>query len=110
MDPANPVYVRWWGADTRHAVYAEDFDRLQEKFPNFTWHVALSEPLPEDNWTGETGFIHQVLHDRYLGDHPEPEACEYYLCGPPVMTNAVIGLLDSLGVDRENILMDDFGL
>jgi len=101
----------WYGARSlRELFYADDFNRLQEKYPNFTWHVALSEPLPEDNWQGETGFIHQVLHDKYLGDHPAPEACEYYLCGPPVMTNAVIGMLDSLGVDRENILMDDFGL
>jgi len=101
----------WYGARSlRELFYADDFNRLQEKYPNFTWHVALSEPLPEDDWQGETGFIHQVLHDKYLGDHPAPEACEYYLCGPPVMTNAVIGMLDSLGVDRESILMDDFGL
>jgi len=101
----------WYGARSlRELFYAEDFNRLQDKHPNFTWHVALSEPLPEDNWRGETGFIHQVLHDKYLGDHPAPESCEYYLCGPPVMTTAVIGMLDSLGVDRESILMDDFGL
>jgi Na+-transporting NADH:ubiquinone oxidoreductase subunit F len=100
----------WYGARSlRELFYQEDFDRLQDKYPNFTWQVALSEPLPEDNWQGPTGFIHQVLHDRYLGKHPAPEACEYYLCGPPVMTNAVIGMLDSLGVDRENILLDDFG-
>jgi len=100
----------WYGARSlREMFYVEDFDRLQAKHPNFSWHVALSEPLPEDNWQGETGFIHQVLHDRYLGSHPAPENCEYYLCGPPVMTNAVIAMLDSLGVDRENILMDDFG-
>ena len=72
--------------------------------------VALSEPQPEDDWQGKTGFIHQVLLDEYLGRHPFPEACEYYLCGPPLMTNAVIGMLEDLGVDRENILLDDFGL
>ena len=100
----------WYGARSlREMFYVEDFDRLQAKHANFSWHVALSEPLPEDRWQGETGFIHQVLHDRYLGDHPAPEACEYYLCGPPVMTDAVIAMLDSLGVDHENILMDDFG-
>ena len=100
----------WYGARSlREMFYVEDFDRLQAKHPNFSWHVALSEPLPEDKWQGETGFIHQVLHDRYLAAHPSPEGCEYYLCGPPVMTNAVIAMLDSLGVDRENILMDDFG-
>jgi Na+-transporting NADH:ubiquinone oxidoreductase subunit F len=101
----------WYGARSlRELFYADDFDQLQAKYPNFEWHVALSEPLPEDDWQGSTGFIHQVLHDEYLAEHPAPEACEYYLCGPPVMTNAVIGMLDSLGVDRENILMDDFGL
>jgi Na+-transporting NADH:ubiquinone oxidoreductase subunit F len=100
----------WYGARSlRELFYQEDFDQLQAKFPNFRWHVALSEPLPEDRWQGATGFIHQVLHDEYLGDHPAPETCEYYLCGPPVMTNAVIGMLDGLGVDRENILLDDFG-
>ena len=66
--------------------------------------------MPEDNWKGATGFIHQVLHDEYLAEHPAPEACEYYLCGPPVMTSAVISMLDNLGVDREHILMDDFGM
>jgi Na+-transporting NADH:ubiquinone oxidoreductase subunit F len=72
--------------------------------------VALSEPQPEDAWTGHTGFIHRVLHDEYLRHHPAPEACEYYLCGPPLMTNAVIGMLEELGVERGSILMDDFGL
>ena len=100
----------WYGARSlRELFYAEDFDRLQEKHPNFHWYVALSEPLPEDRWQGPTGFIHQVLHDQYLASHPAPETCEYYLCGPPVMTATVIGMLDSLGVDRDNILMDDFG-
>jgi Na+-transporting NADH:ubiquinone oxidoreductase subunit F len=100
----------WYGARSlRELFYAEDFDRLQAKHANFRWHVALSEPLPDDNWQGHTGFIHQVLHDRYLAGHPAPESCEYYLCGPPVMTTSVIGMLDGLGVDRDNILMDDFG-
>ena len=101
----------WYGARSmREMFYVDDFNRLQEKYPNFSWHVALSEPMPEDNWKGATGFIHQVLHDEYLAEHPAPEACEYYLCGPPVMTSAVISMLDNLGVDREHILMDDFGM
>jgi Na+-transporting NADH:ubiquinone oxidoreductase subunit F len=101
----------WYGARSKREIfYQEDFDRLQAEHPNFEWHVALSEPQPEDNWQGYTGFIHQVLYDEYLSKHPAPEACEYYLCGPPLMTNAVIGMLEDLGVDRENILMDDFGL
>jgi Na+-transporting NADH:ubiquinone oxidoreductase subunit F len=101
----------WYGARSRREIfYQDDFDRLQREHDNFRWHVALSEPLPEDQWTGHTGFIHRVLHDEYLGRHPAPEACEYYLCGPPLMTNAVIALLEELGVERGNILMDDFGL
>jgi Na+-transporting NADH:ubiquinone oxidoreductase subunit F len=101
----------WYGARSKREIfYQEDFDRLQREHPNFRWHVALSEPQPEDEWTGHTGFIHKVLYDEYLGRHPMPETCEYYLCGPPLMTNAVIGMLEDLGVDRENILMDDFGL
>ena len=72
-------------------------------------HVAMSDPKPEDNWTGLRGFIHQVLYEQYLRDHPAPEACEYYMCGPPVMTSAVLGMLDGLGVDEDHILMDDFG-
>jgi len=101
----------WYGARSRREVfYQDDFDRLQREHDNFRWHVALSEPLPEDQWSGYTGFIHKVLHDEYLGRHPAPEACEYYLCGPPLMTNAVIAMLEELGVERGNILMDDFGL
>jgi Na+-transporting NADH:ubiquinone oxidoreductase subunit F len=76
---------------------------------NFEWHLALSDPLPQDNWSGHTGFIHNVLHDQYLAVHPAPEDCEYYLCGPPMMNVAVIKMLDDLGVARENILLDDFG-
>jgi Na+-transporting NADH:ubiquinone oxidoreductase subunit F len=102
-----------WAAGARSASgtvhYQDDFDRLQREHDNFEWHVALSDPLPEDEWTGYTGFIHQVLFDKYLGTHRAPEMCEFYLCGPPLMTNAVIGMLEDLGVERENILLDDFG-
>ena len=89
--------------------YGDEFDKLQQENPNFTWHLALSEPLPEDNWDGLTGFIHQVLYDEYLKDHPAPEDCEYYFCGPPLMNSAVLKLLDELGVEEENISFDDFG-
>ena len=100
----------WYGARSlREVIYADEFDKLAEKFPNFSWHLALSDPLPEDNWKGPTGFIHQCLYDLYLKDHPAPEDCEYYMCGPPMMTGAVVKLLDSLGVERENIYFDDFG-
>ena len=101
----------WYGARSKREIfYQDDFDRLQREHANFRWHVALSEPQPEDEWTGYTGFIHKVLHDEYLSKHPAPEACEYYLCGPPLMTNAVIGMVEDLGVERGNIMMDDFGL
>jgi Na+-transporting NADH:ubiquinone oxidoreductase subunit F len=100
----------WYGARSlKEVFYQEEFDELAEKNDNFKWHLALSEPLPEDNWSGMTGFIHQVLHDEYLADHPAPEDCEYYLCGPPMMNTAVIKMLDSLGVPEENIMLDDFG-
>jgi len=100
----------WYGARSlREVFYQEDFDRLQETKPNFTWRLALSEPLPEDNWKGPNGFIHQVLYDEYLKDHPAPEDCEYYLCGPPLMNQAVLKMLDDLGVEEENIIFDDFG-
>jgi Na+-transporting NADH:ubiquinone oxidoreductase subunit F len=100
----------WYGARSRREMfYVEDFDRLAREHPNFTWHVALSDPQPEDEWDGYRGFIHQVLLDEYLASHPAPEDCEYYLCGPPMMTTAVIGMLESLGVERENVLLDDFG-
>ena len=100
----------WYGARSlREVFYADEFDRLAAQYPNFTWHLALSDPLPEDNWQGPTGFIHQCLYDLYLKDHPAPEDCEYYMCGPPMMTGAVVKLLDSLGVERENIYFDDFG-
>jgi len=100
----------WYGARSlREAFYVEEFDKLAAEHANFTWHLALSEPLPEDNWTKATGFIHQVLYDSYLKDHPAPEDIEYYMCGPGPMTKAVIQMLLDLGVDRENILLDDFG-
>jgi Na+-transporting NADH:ubiquinone oxidoreductase subunit F len=82
---------------------------LAVEFDNFRWCVALSEPTPADDWEGARGFIHEVLHDRYLKIHPTPEECEYYLCGPPMMIRAVLGMLDNLGVERENIRFDDFG-
>jgi len=100
----------WYGARSKREIfYAEEFDALAEKYPNFTWNVALSDPLPEDNWTGPKGFIHQVVYEMYLKDHPAPEDCEYYMCGPPMMNSAVIHMLDEQGVDPENILLDDFG-
>ena len=100
----------WYGARSlREAFYNEDFDGIQKENDNFEWHLALSEPLPEDNWTGQTGFIHQVVYDEYLKDHPAPEDVEYYLCGPPLMLHASMKMLDDLGVEPENILFDDFG-
>jgi len=101
----------WYGARSyREAFYIDDFNKIQAQFPNFKWHLALSEPLPEDNWTGYKGFIHQVVLDNYLKDHPAPEDIEYYLCGPPMMNTAVTGMLSDLGVEPENIMFDDFGL
>jgi len=100
----------WYGArSVREAFYVDEFDKLQEENENFTWHLALSDPLPEDNWEGHTGFIHDVLLENYLKQHPAPEDCEYYMCGPPMMNSAVINMLKELGVEDENILLDDFG-
>ena len=100
----------WYGARSlREAFYLDDFDAIARENENFDWHLALSEPLPEDNWTGYTGFIHQVVLDNYLTDHSAPEDIEYYLCGPPMMLQACMNMLDSLGVEKENILFDDFG-
>ncbi len=100
----------WYGArSVREMFYVEDFDRLAAECPNFTWHVALSDPQHEDNWQGYTGFIHNVLYEHYLRDHEAPEECEFYMCGPPVMNAAVIKMLKDLGVEDENILLDDFG-
>jgi Na+-transporting NADH:ubiquinone oxidoreductase subunit F len=103
--------VSYWygGRSVRELFYTEQFREIESKFPNFKYNIALSEPLPEDNWTGYTGFIHQVLLENYLKNHPEPEEIEYYLCGPPMMNAAVMKMLDSLGVPNENIAFDDFG-
>jgi len=100
----------WYGARSkREMFYVEDFDTLQAENENFKWHVALSDPMEEDNWTGHTGFIHNVLRDNLLKDHAAPEDCEYYMCGPPMMNSAVINMLEDLGVERDNIFLDDFG-
>ncbi len=100
----------WYGARSlRELFYKEDYDMLQAENENFKWHIALSDPQPEDNWTGLTGFIHNVLYENYLKNHPAPEDCEFYMCGPPMMNAAVIKMLKSLGVEDDNILLDDFG-
>ncbi|KOO57187.1 Na(+)-translocating NADH-quinone reductase subunit F [Rheinheimera sp. KL1] len=100
----------WYGARSkREMFYVEDFDMLQAENENFKWHVALSDPQPEDNWTGYTGFIHNVLYENYLKNHKAPEDCEFYMCGPPMMNKAVINMLKDLGVQDDNILLDDFG-
>ncbi|WP_027157578.1 NADH:ubiquinone reductase (Na(+)-transporting) subunit F [Methylobacter luteus] len=99
----------WYGARSLAEVfYTDDFNRLAQEHDNFEWVVGLSSPLPEDNWTGPVGFIHQILFDQYLKDHPAPEDCEYYLCGPPVMIDTVVSMLINLGVDSRNILFDKF--
>ena len=99
----------WYGARSSKELFYEDpFQDIQKNCPNFSWHVAMSEPLPEDNWTGYTGFIHQVVLDNYLSQHPAPEDIEYYLCGPPLMLQAVMGMLDDLGVAQEMIRFDVF--
>jgi Na+-transporting NADH:ubiquinone oxidoreductase subunit F len=101
----------WYGArSSREVFYEDEFRDIEKKFPNFKFNLALSEPLPEDNWTGYTGFIHRVLLENYLCQHEEPEDIEYYFCGPPLMNNAVIKMLDSLGIPKENIAFDDFGI
>ncbi|MFN8208658.1 MAG: NADH:ubiquinone reductase (Na(+)-transporting) subunit F [Bacteroidales bacterium] len=100
----------WYGARSKREVFYEDeFEKIEKEFPNFKFNLALSEPKQEDNWTGLTGFIHQVLYDEYLSKHPEPEEIEYYLCGPPMMIDAVLKMLDNLGVPEEMIAFDDFG-
>jgi NADH:ubiquinone oxidoreductase, Na(+)-translocating, F subunit len=100
----------WYGARSlKEVFYAEQFDAIAKDFPNFEWHLALSEPLPEDNWEGPTGFIHQVIYDNYLSKHEEPEDIEYYLCGPPMMNSAVTNMLYELGVPDEMVEFDDFG-
>lgn len=100
----------WYGARSRREIfYEEDFRAIERDFPNFKFHIALSDPQPEDNWTGYTGFIHQVLYDHYLKDHEAPEDIEYYMCGPGPMANAVKTMLWNLGVPREMLMYDDFG-
>ena len=100
----------WYGGRSlRELFYIDDFRQIEANFPNFKFHVALSEPKPEDNWKGYTRFIHQVIMDNYLKQHPEPEEIEYYLCGPPMMNAAVFKMLDELGVPKEMIAFDDFG-
>jgi Na+-transporting NADH:ubiquinone oxidoreductase subunit F len=100
----------WYGARNRGELfYAEEFDRLQMRHNNFQWTAALSEVRPEDHWDGPTGFIHQVVFEQLLQDHSAPEECEYYLCGPPLMVKAVFAMLDNVGVERENVFLDDFG-
>jgi Na+-transporting NADH:ubiquinone oxidoreductase subunit F len=101
----------WYGARSlREVFYEDEFRAIEKNFPNFSFNLALSEPLPADNWTGYTGFIHKVLLDNYLSQHEEPEDIEYYFCGPPQMNNAVIKMLDRIGVPKENIAFDDFGI
>jgi len=100
----------WYGARSlREVFYDDEFNAIEKNFPNFKFNLALSEPMPEDNWSGYTGFIHQVVLDNYLSKHPEPEEIEFYLCGPPMMNSAVFKMLDNLGVPKENIAFDDFG-
>ena len=100
----------WYGARSlKEMFYDEEFRELEQKYENFSYHTALSDPLPEDSWSGYTGFISHVLHDNYLVNHPTPEDCEYYMCGPPMMMDAAFKMLDSLGVEPENIMFDDFG-
>jgi len=100
----------WYGARSkREMFYEDDYNGLAAENDNFDWHVALSDPQPEDNWDGLTGFIHNVLFQEYLKDHEAPEDCEYYMCGPPMMNAAVIGMLKDLGVEDDNIMLDDFG-
>ncbi|MFA8450492.1 MAG: NADH:ubiquinone reductase (Na(+)-transporting) subunit F [Bacteroidales bacterium] len=100
----------WYGGRSlRELFYMDEFEKIAEENPGFSFNVALSEPLPEDNWKGETGFIHQVIYDNYLKNHPEPEEIEYYLCGPPMMNAAMLQMLEDLGVPNEMIAFDDFG-
>ena len=100
----------WYGARSlRECFYDDEYDMLAAENDNFDWHLALSDPQPEDNWDGLTGFIHNVLYEQYLKDHEAPEDCEFYMCGPPMMNAAVVKLLVDLGVEQENIFLDDFG-
>lgn len=107
----NRKVTYWYGARSmREVFYEEEFRAIEREFPNFKFNIGLSEPMQEDNWTGYTGFIHQILYDNYLSKHEEPEEIEFYLCGPPMMNDAVLKLLDDLGIPKENIAFDDFGV
>jgi Na+-transporting NADH:ubiquinone oxidoreductase subunit F len=100
----------WYGARSkREMFYTEDFEKIEKEFSNFSYHIALSEPLPEDDWKGDIGFIHQVVYEHYLKDHPNVDELEFYLCGPPLMLSAVQNMLYDLGVEKEQIDFDDFG-
>ncbi|MBL4798203.1 MAG: NADH:ubiquinone reductase (Na(+)-transporting) subunit F [Oleispira sp.] len=100
----------WYGARSlKELFYQDEYDALAAEFPNFEWHVAMSDPQPDDNWEGLTGFIHNVLLEKYLKDHPAPEDCEFYMCGPPIMNQSVTAMLEAMGVEPENIMLDDFG-
>ncbi len=103
--------VSYWygGRSSRELFYVDEFRQIETEHPSFSFHIALSEPLPEDNWTGDTGFIHKVLYEKYLKEHPTPEDIEYYICGPPLMLQACLKMLDDLGVEKDNIAFDDFG-
>ena len=103
--------VSYWygGRSGKELFYQDDFEAIEKEFDNFKFNIALSEPLPDENWTGYKGFIHQVLYENYLKNHPEPEEIEYYICGPPMMLSAVQKMLGDLGVPDENIAYDDFG-
>jgi Na+-transporting NADH:ubiquinone oxidoreductase subunit F len=101
----------WYGARNKtELLYTDEFDNLAAQYANFNWTVALSNPEPTDNWSGPQGFVHDIALERYLGDHPAPGNCEYYLCGPPLMIQAVLAMLDELGVDPDHIFNDDFGV
>ncbi len=103
--------VSYWygGRSVQELFYTEEFENIADNFDNFTYNIALSDPQPEDNWQGKTGFIHNVLLEHYLKDHPAPEDIQYYMCGPPMMAKAVTDMLSDLGVEKENIRFDDFG-
>ena len=109
LDSKRKITFFYGARSLTEMFYTDEYDKLAKEHDNFEWHVALSDPLPEDNWEGHTGFIHQVIHDQYLKDHPAPEDCEYYMCGPPPMMAACFDMLDSLGVEPEAIKFDDFG-
>jgi len=103
--------VSYWygGRSLKECFYLDDFEEIEKNNENFSFHLALSDPLPEDNWQGDVGFIHNVLYENYLKDHPAPEDVNYYICGPPMMNAAIINMLEDLGVENENIHFDDFG-